>query len=144
MNWLYRINQFMAGRRGADQLTVGLLVLYFIVVLISNLTRLPLFWFLGLAILIFAFYRMFSRNLWRRQQENDWFLKYWNRVSGWFRRSSGQFKNWQQHETDRSRDKQFHRYYKCPNCKNTLRVPKGRGKIKITCPVCGTEFVKKT
>lgn len=143
MNWLYRVYQFMAGRRGVDQLTIGLTVLFCILILFSNLIASPLLWILSNVLLIFAIYRIFSRNLQRRQRENDWFLRFWSRFSGWFRRNSSQFHHWQQRETDRARDKQLYRYYKCPHCRNVLHSP-GKGKIQITCPLCGTEFVKKT
>ena len=148
MNWLYRValkvNQFMAGRHGTDQLTLALMVAYFIITFLANLTRIPLLMLLGLLVLAWAFYRILSKNLWHRQRENEVFLKYWRRIFGWFRGSSQRFNRWQQRKTDQIRDKQFHRYYKCPKCKKTLRVPRGKGKIMITCPVCGTEFVKKT
>lgn len=129
MDWLRRM---MAGRYGSDQLTVALLVLYAALYLTAQAIRwLPLA-ILALLLLCYAFYRMLSRDLSRRWRENQWFLRYWNRVSGWF----GRFMRVR-------RDRRTHRYYKCPNCSSRLRVPKGKGKIQITCPVCGKEFIKK-
>lgn len=148
MNWLMRfsywVNRMMAGRYGSDQLSLALMVAYFLLILLANLTRLPLLSYLALGLLVWAFYRIFSRNISRRYRENAWFLARWRRVSGWFRQSSSRFESWRSKTLYRMNDKKTHRYYRCPNCKNTLRVPKGKGKIMITCPVCRTEFIKKT
>lgn len=148
MDWLTRvsmkINQFMAGRYGGDRLSIALLILYCILILIANIAGLPIISLLALLLLIWSIYRIFSRNIFQRQRENAWFLKYWSRVSSWFHGSRHSFSSWQQKKTWEIRDKQTHKYYKCPNCGNKLRVPKGKGKIMITCPVCKTEFIKKT
>ena len=77
-------------------------------------------------------FRMFSKNIARRQKENQVFLKI-------FRRSAGSVKQ----KTARAQDT-LHKYYRCPKCKQQLRVPKGRGKICIICPKCKHEFIKKT
>lgn len=79
------------------------------------------------------FLSLFSRNIDKRCQENSRFLLVWNPIKRWFQQ---QKRRWKERKT--------HRYYHCPKCKNTLRVPKGIGKICITCPVCRTEFIKKT
>lgn len=148
MGWFqqfaYRVSQFMAGRYGGDFLSLAMVITYFILTLFANLLRLPLLSWLALLLLIWVFYRVLSRNIWKRQRENEWFVRRWSAVSGWFRSTSARFHAWQQRATDRARDRQTSRYFKCPNCRNTLRVPKGRGKIVITCPVCRTEFIKKT
>lgn len=148
MNWLMRfsywVNRMMAGRYGSDQLSIALMVAYFLLILLANLLRLPLLSYLALALLLWGLYRMFSRNISARQRENAWFLPRWRGISGWFRQSSRRFESWRSKTLYRMNDKKTHRYYRCPNCKNTLRVPKGKGKIVITCPVCRTEFTKKT
>lgn len=141
MNWLRKM---MTGRYGADQLSVALFVVYILLYFTAQITRsfiLVLLSFIPFALFVF---RMFSRNISKRYQENYRFLNWWNpvwvrlrgvlyKVQAWFRKLSVRWK-----------DRQTHRYYKCPKCRNTLRVPKGRGKIAITCPVCKTEFIKKT
>lgn len=139
MNWLRKM---MTGRYGADQLSVALFVVYILLYFTAQITRsfiLVLLSFIPFALFVF---RMFSRNISKRYQENYRFLNWWNpvwvrlrgvlyKVQAWFRKLSVRWK-----------DRQTHRYYKCPKCRNTLRVPKGRGKIAITCPVCKTEFIK--
>lgn len=130
MNWFRR---FMAGRYGTDQLTMALLGVYVVLYITAQLIRwIPLAW-IALLLLFYAFFRTLSRNTAARYRENQWFLRYWNRISGWFRRLSLTVK-----------DRRKYRYYKCPHCSSKLRVPKGKGKIEITCPVCKTRFIKKT
>lgn len=130
MDWLRRI---MAGRYGTDQLSVALLALYAVLYLLAQIIRLPLLAWLALVPFVLCFLRMFSRNIARRYRENNVFLKYWNPVGAWFHRVIAMMK-----------DRRTHRYYKCPKCSSTLRVPRGKGKISITCPVCRNEFIKKT
>ena len=130
MNWL---RNFMAGRYGMDQLSVALLVFYLLFAFVGQAARLPLLTWLALIPLLLCWFRIFSRNISKRYQENSMFLKFWNPVMQWFRGQKSRF-----------RDRKTHRYFKCPNCSNTLRVPKGRGKIQITCPVCRKEFIRKT
>jgi hypothetical protein len=140
----YGMNRFMAGRHGSDQLSWALLIAYCVLLFVSDAAGIPLIATIGLVLLAWSFFRMLSRNNSARWRENEWFLARWRRVSGGFRRNSGRFSNWQRQQTYRIRDKKTYKYYRCPKCKNTLRVPKGRGKIVITCPVCRTEFIKKT
>ena len=77
--------------------------------------------------------RLFSRNIPARSQEN---AKYY------YLRTQVQ-KRMNQYKT-RWAQRKFYRYYRCPHCHQQLRVPRGRGKIEITCPKCHTEFVKKS
>lgn len=148
MNWLtkiaMKINRFMYGRYGGDMLSFAIIILYCILVFISNVVRLPIISFLSLILLIWGMYRIFSKNIQKRRRENEWFLKYWYRISAWFKRIAWNFSNLQRKKTMQAKDKALYKYYRCPKCGNTLRVPKGKGKISIKCPVCGTEFIKKT
>ena len=148
MNWFTKftmwMNRAMSGRHGGDQLSMALLVLYCAILILSDILRLPILFYLALLILIWSFYRMFSRNHEKRWKENAQFLKFWSPVCRWFRGLRSHFSAWRRGVAMRVRDRKVCRYYKCPKCKNVLRVPKGKGKIAITCPVCRTEFVKKT
>jgi ribosomal protein L37AE/L43A len=148
MNWLYRfslwMSRAMSGRHGGDQLSVALLVLYCVLLALSAILRIPLLFYLALAVLVWDVYRMLSRKNERRWKENEWFLRWWTPFRYRTRNFSGRFSAWQQRATERSRNRQLFREFKCPKCGSTLRVPRGKGKIIITCPVCGTEFQKKT
>ena len=129
MNWLRR---FMMGRYGNDQLNVALMIFSLLILILGQVLRFsPLVW-VAVILLVLCYARMFSRNTSRRYGENMKFIKFWNPIRNWFLGIRA-----------RGKDK-THRYYKCPKCKLRVRVPKGKGKIKITCPSCKTSFIKKT
>lgn len=148
MNWLSRfslwLSRVMAGRHGGDQLSVAMLVLYCLLMILSNIFRSPILYLLAFALLIWSLFRMLSRSHEQRWKENAWFLKWWTPVWNWMRGISSNFKAAQNMAAMKARDRDVCRYYKCPKCKSALRVPKGKGKIVITCPVCHTEFTKRT
>ena len=130
MNWLRKL---MTGRYGSDQLNLALLVLSVFFTCLARITDwLPLV-FVSYLPLIFAFYRMFSRSIFKRQAENRWFLKYWTPVRQWI----GQ-------RIVMLRQSKQYRFYRCPSCKTTVRVPRGKGKIEIRCPNCKTAFQRKS
>ena len=124
MNILNAMQRFMAGRYGHDRLNLTLLVvgcvLCFVQLLVPSGVGV-LLTILSEALLILSLFRCFSRNTYKRYNENRKFLLLIDKVK------------------DRS-----HRYYACPKCRQTVRVPKGKGKIAITCPKCREKFVKKT
>ncbi len=137
MNWLRRM---MVGRYGPDQLSFALLALSVVLILLSFFTRVGLFSSLALVVLILCYYRMFSRKFNTRYQENARFMRLWQPVSVWFLAP----KRWLARTAVRFRDRKTHCYFKCPDCGQQMRVPKGKGKINITCPKCKASFVKKT
>lgn len=147
-NWFTRFtlwwSRAMYGRHGNDPFSVALLVLYCIFLMISSFTHLWIFSVLALVSLIFCVFRMLSRNQEQRWKENEWFLRWWNPVWSWMRGISSRFRSTQNYATMKARDHGTYKYYKCPKCKNKLRVPVGKGKIEITCPVCHTSFIKRT
>ena len=124
MNILNAMQRFMAGRYGHDRLNLTLLVvgcvLCFVQLLVPSGVGVILT-ILSEALLILSLFRCFSRNTYKRYNENRKFLLLIDKVK------------------DRT-----HRYYTCPKCRQTVRVPKGKGKIAITCPKCREKFVKKT
>ncbi len=115
---------FMAGRYGTDKLNMVLLITGLVLSIVAAFSSswLQLVCWLGSYILMFwALFRCFSRNTYKRYQENR---RYLNLIA-------------------RLRDRE-HRYYSCPRCRQSVRVPKGKGKIAITCPKCKEKFLKKT
>lgn len=122
----------MYGRYGSDQLSVFLLVVYLAFYLVSLFTGIAVFSYLGLVLILIGLYRMFSRNVERRRQENRRFLQLTQPLVGWLRLRRTIHK-----------DKE-HCYFKCPNCKQRMRVPRGKGKITVTCRSCGTVFQEKS
>ena len=139
MNWFRKM---MAGRYGTDQLSIALLVLYMLLYLLAQITGWYVLALLSFIPFIWCFFRMFSRNVNKRYSENYRFTSWWNPIWAKMRGVVYKVKAWFRKTTGRMKDKKTHKYYKCPNCSNTLRVPKGKGKISITCPVCKTEFIK--
>lgn len=130
MNWL---RNFMYGRYGTDQLSYALIGLYFILSIIAGFSRRTVFMFIAYIPIIYFFFRTFSRNIYKRQEENYKFLQFWNPIKSKIMQQVNLIKG-----------SKTHKYFKCPNCKQTVRVPRGKGKIRITCPKCRTEFVKRT
>ena len=135
MNWLRRV---MAGRYGNDQLGNFLFVgylLFFVLQFVFRGTMISLVLILfSYFMIVLYFFRCFSRNIYKRQMENQKFLKAWNPVKNYFKFCRLRMK-------ERSGTKKL---YRCPKCHQTIRVPKGRGKIAISCPKCRFEFIKKT
>ena len=129
MDWMRRM---MYGRYGVDQLNFFLLGVYFVCYLLSGLLRLRLLSRLAAVCLLLALYRALSRQLDRRRAENDQFLEL-----------AGPMIHRYNVNKCRRRDKE-HLYFKCPNCGQQLRVPKGKGKFSITCRSCGASFEEKT
>lgn len=130
MNWL---RKFMYGRYGVDQLNIALLVIGLVFSLISPFFGLYLLSVLSLVAFILCYYRMFSKDFGKRREENEKFLKIYQPIRFKWNKMIGRMK-----------DKKTHKYYKCPRCNKTIRVPKGKGKICITCPICREEFIRKT
>ena len=128
-----KIRQFMIGRYGTDGLNQFLSIASLVLLLIAIVSRVSLFTWLGVALLVFCYYRTFSRNISKRTEENYKFYTLKDRVGG-------KFRSWKEQWANR---KVYH-YYRCPQCRQKLRVPRGRGRIQISCPRCGTQFIKKS
>jgi hypothetical protein len=123
----------MIGRYGPDQFYFCLFVTALVISFIARLTVLDYLIFLSYAVLFYAMFRFLSRNITARRRENDVFLRYYWPV-----------KRKVQMRIQRLKERKTHRFFECPACKNMLRVPRGKGRIQITCPKCGERFEKKT
>ena len=128
-----KLRQFMIGRYGTDGLNQFLSIASLVLLLIAIISRVSLFTYLGAALLIFCYYRTFSRNISKRTEENYKFYTLKDRADN-------KFKGWKEQWANR---KVYH-YYRCPQCRQKLRVPRGRGRIQMSCPRCGTHFIKKS
>ena len=129
-------SRLMYGRYGSDQLNHFLILLFWVLwiidLLIGNVTASLILNTLSWVALLMSLFRMMSRNYSRRHSENEAFLKLFGPLIHTVKQKRNQL-----------RDKD-HRYFKCPSCSRTLRVPRGKGKISITCRNCGTVFQEKT
>ncbi len=119
------IQQFMQGRYGNDKLNMVILCAGLAVTIINLFIKLPLLnlilTLLSYILMGWAIFRCLSRNTFKRYQENRKYLMFLQKF----------------------KDKE-HRYYDCPRCRQQVRVPRGKGKISITCPKCKEKFIKKT
>ena len=123
------LHRFMIGRYGPDHLSIALIILAFILsVLNAILWHTPIL-FISYFVFGLAIFRVLSRNIPRRRAENDIFIRYWWPVKT-------KVMNIVKYIIKKIRDKRKYRYYTCPTCSLKLRVPKGKGKIRITCPRC--------
>lgn len=130
MNWL---KKFMTGRYGVDQLSWALLVISILISILSRILDSQVLAMLYIIPLGIVLYRMFSKDISKRYQENIKFLNKWNSI-----------KRKINNRIQRIKGLKYYKYYKCSNCKQTLRVPRGKGKISIACPKCQTVMIKKS
>lgn len=129
----FKIQQFMAGRYGNDQFTLFLSIFGLVLSALGNFRALRFLYFIGLALILYGLFRSFSKTYEARRKELNWYLRVSEKPRAWLKLSGNKI-----------RDRKTHRYFKCKNCKTVMRVPKGRGKIEITCPKCRMKVVKKT
>ena len=119
------LRNFMAGRYGTDRLNMAILGVGLVASLLSVLIKFApvnlVLFLLSYGMMFWAIFRTLSRNTYKRYQENRKFLQM----------------------TGRMKDRE-HKYFDCPKCRQMVRVPRGKGKISITCPRCREKFVKKT
>ena len=127
--WLSR---FMAGRYGGDQLNLFLIALYMALYVVFLFTRLLAFELAGTVVLVVSILRTLSRDVERRRTENARFLQLVRPI----RRKWTSFRA-------RAHDRE-HRYFKCPNCGQNMRVPRGKGRITVHCRACGAAFEEKS
>ena len=128
-----KFRQFMIGRYGTDGLNQFLSFASIVMLLLSLLTRFSLFTWVGAVLLVLCYYRSLSRNISKRTDENYRYYAIKDRVDSKFRGLKEQWAN-----------RRVYHYYRCPQCHQKLRVPRGRGRIQISCPRCGTQFIKKS
>ncbi len=127
-----KMQRFMWGRYGNDNLNQFLLAVAFVCLIISFLGG-GVFYILATVIMVFAYYRMFSRNISKRSAENHQSLKPHKHDRRFFIKQQWEW-----------RHRKTYPNYRCPNCRQKIRVPRGRGRIAISCRKCGNEFIKKS
>ena len=159
-----KMANFMYGRYGNDSLNrfiLGLTLFFFI---LSFFVRGA--YTIAVVLLILSYFRMLSRNLYKRQQENYKYLKISGQVRLWFSRklpgvkrffetagykfrnftfkAGNSIKTWFRKLKFTINQRKIYHIYKCPTCDQKIRIPRGKGKIEVTCPKCGQKFIKRS
>ncbi len=137
---------FNSNHSGADELSVTLIIAGILLILaypIFTVLYLRItFIALGVILIALALMRALSTNISKRRSENDTFLSLFRRGNSEERRREREEKKAKKQK--RKENEKIYAYFFCPKCKKELRVPRGKGKIKITCPNCGGQFIRKT
>lgn len=128
-----KIQQFMVGRYGSDQFTLFLSITGIALSFLGNFKYLRGLYFIGTIMIFYSLFRSLSKNYEARRKELNWYLVWSEKPKAYIKLLMNQI-----------RDRKTHRYFKCKSCKTIMRVPKGRGKIEITCPKCRMKVIKKT
>ena len=128
----------MQGRYGLDRLSQVMMIGGLVILVIASFVRRPvivsnIIYLAGIMIVILGYVRVFSRNIQKRYRENEKFMS----LTAGIRRLFSKEKYMMKQRKD-------YRIFTCPGCKQKIRIPKGKGKIEITCPKCRTKFIKKT
>ncbi len=129
MNWLRR---FMIGRYGADELSFALLLGNLVFWVLGAITDWWVFPILSTVCCALIVWRMLSKQIYKRQKENRAFLSFWNPIKK-------SVKQWYSRIKDTN-----HKYIRCKKCRERLRLPRGKGRIEVTCPKCRERFITKT
>ena len=142
----YKLQRAMQGRYGTDELnralSIGSIGLFILSLILARVTQTEdgsasvaasILYYIALAGIIFYCIRTYSKKLEKRRAERTAYLNLVNRVKNFF---NLQKRKWTERKT--------HVYFKCPKCKKQLRVPKGKGNLRITCPGCGEVIEKRT
>lgn len=123
----------MQGRYGVDAFSKGIMGLAVVTMVLTMFTRNQILNVITLAAIILVYFRMLSRNIPKRYQENQAYLRRTSRIRIWFSRKKSEF----------AQRKTYH-FFRCPKCRQKVRVPRGKGRIAIRCPKCGEEFIKNS
>ncbi|MBU3160069.1 hypothetical protein KPL37_09920 [Clostridium frigoris] len=128
-NFKNKLAQFMYGRYGTDQLYIALIALYFVLIVVNGFIKSSIISVLMSVILILIIFRALSRNIYKRNMENEKFMKFFKPI-----KSKGAF------QIRKIKESKTHRFRKCPHCKKMLRLKRVRGKHTVKCPNCNKEF----
>ena len=128
-----KMARFMYGRYGMDQLSRNLSLICLVLLIVTMFVRNNVIYMIALVGIVYTYFRVFSRNISRRSEENEKYLRFHYKVVGKLNKIKF-----------RITDIKTHRIFRCPSCSQKIRVPRGKGKISIKCPKCRIEFIKKT
>lgn len=128
-----RMMNFMRGRYGLDQLNIFIAGFIIFLMVLNLFFKNPIISILGFALIVYLYFRMFSRNITKRSDENTLYLKKTWKIRMRLRKEKGYMQL-----------RKTHHIYRCPSCRQKIKIPRGRGKISITCPKCSKQFIRKS
>ena len=124
--------RFMQGRYGIDQLNSFLMIVCVICFIVNMFIGSIVLTFIAYGTWLFVIFRMFSKNIYARNRENDKYLNFFSPLSRWLKLKL------------MSKQDPSNKYFSCPKCKQMVRLPKGHGTVVVTCPNCQNKFEKRT
>lgn len=128
-----RFSRFMIGRYGSDKLSRFLMGTVFALIFAGIFIRSYWVDIAALFLIVLSYFRMFSKNIGKRFEENQKFERISFRVTEFFKKLRFKFQQMRQYHI-----------YKCPSCGQKIRIPRGKGKVSVHCPKCSTDFIKKS
>ena len=131
-----KLAKLMYGRYGVDLLGRAMLIFALVLCVLSLFVprRLSgIIYYISLILIILMYIRMFSKNIQKRYQENN---KYLSLKASFLRKF--------QREKEIFSQRRFYHFYRCPRCRQRIRIPRGKGRIEIRCPKCSQTFIKKS
>lgn len=128
-----KLVRFMYGRYGMDSLGKFTIIAGIAAMLLASWNDSLLLSLLSWVCIIYTYFRIFSRNVYKRSSENQWYLNRTYKIRSAFYR-----------EKNLMIQRRTHHIYKCPACRQKIRIPKGKGRIEIRCPKCNTTFIKNS
>ena len=131
-----KLAKLMYGRYGVDQLGRAMLIFALVLCVLSLFVSIRfsgIIYYISLILIILMYIRMFSKNIQKRYQENN---KYLSLKASFLRKF--------QREKEIFSQRRFYHFYRCPRCRQRIRIPRGKGRIEIRCPKCSQTFIKKS
>lgn len=125
--------RFMYGRYGMDSLGKFTIAAGVAAIVLSTFARWRILPLVSWVCIIAAYYRMFSKNVRKRSAENQWYLNKTYKLRTFFYKQKNLLAQ-----------RKTHHIYRCPSCRQKIRVPRNKGKIEIRCPKCGATFIKRS
>lgn len=128
-----KANDWMQGRYGTDELTRFLMGIALVLIVINVFLRTSWLGLVAVAVLVYTLWRSLSTATDNRRNENEVFLDHAGRFRPWLRNPSAALK-----------EARTYKHAMCPDCGQKVRVPRGKGKLRVTCPKCHTKFEVKS
>ncbi len=142
-NFRYKLARFFNGRTGPDNLGRVTVWTALIFMILTMITGSNICYLIAMGFLLYSIWRMLSKNYQKRYEENQKFLYKTLGIRQFFQKQSFKLRQFISKAKYDRQQRKIYAIFRCPQCKQKLRVPKGRGRIQVTCNKCHTQFIKK-